>query len=209
MVPLSVQGGGGRLRPCFPVSSFPSSRNPSPPFPNLEARLKLKFLLLALSSQRSIWASALISHNSWVYSAPLLCTHTGSPASLSSTAPVWQAPQGCSQTFLILALSGTTHNPLSRQRQQQGNSSSSSQLYTPHPVPEPCVWVQTHPEDFPTSRQLMQDSVLCLGTPLRRMPWWVQPGHHLAAALKARSLNTCLANTTTAYIHIPETSPVG
>lgn len=71
MVPLSVQGGGGRLRPCFPVSSFPSSRNPSPPFPNLEARLKLKFLLPALSSQRSIWASALIPHNSWGVPAPL------------------------------------------------------------------------------------------------------------------------------------------
>lgn len=75
--------------------------------------------------------------------------------------------------------------PHTRLWQQQGNSLSPSQLCKPHPVPEPRVQVQTHPADFPTSDQLMQDSVPCLGAPLRRKPWWVQSGHHLVAALKA------------------------
>lgn len=187
MVPLSVQGGGGRLRPCFPVSSFPSSRNPSPPFPNLEARLKLKFLLPALSSQRSIWASALIPHNSWGVPAPL-SSHPHPALHHCPLQPLcgghyMDAPKPSSSSHLQVP-----HTSLWQAKAAAGEqleSWSPSQFCKPHPVPEPCAQVQTHPADFPTSGQLIQNSVPCLGTPLRRMLWWVQSGHHLAAALKA------------------------
>lgn len=94
MVPLSVQGGGGRLRPCFPVSSFPSSRNPSPPFPNLEARLKLEIPAACPKlSEEHLGKCTDPPTTAGVYPAPLFCTHTGSPTSLPSTAPVLWAPR--------------------------------------------------------------------------------------------------------------------
>lgn len=184
MVPLSVQGGGGRLRPCFPVSSFPSSRNPSPPFPNLEARLKLE-----------IPAACPKLSEEHLGKCPDLPQQLGC-TQLPSSAHTQAALHHCHPQPLCCGHRGMLPNPphphtfryhthpFGRQRQQQGNSSSPSQLCKPHPVPEPRVQVQTHPADFPTSGQLMQDSVPCLGTALRRMLWWVQPGHHLAAALE-------------------------
>ena len=94
----------------LPFQQKPEPSLPKPP--NLEAGLKLKFLLPALGPRRSIWAIALIHRNSrGITGIPLLHKHT-QPCHCCRPQPlVRQAPQRCSQTLLIFAPTGTTCTP--------------------------------------------------------------------------------------------------
>lgn len=73
-------GGRGTAEAVLSCQLLPFQQKPEPSLPkppNLEARLKLKFLLPALGSRRSIWAIALIHRNSrGIPGTPLLHKHT-------------------------------------------------------------------------------------------------------------------------------------
>lgn len=108
-------GGRGTAEAVLSCQLLPFQQKPEPSLPkppNLEARLKLKFLLPALGPQRSIWAIALIHRNSRsVPSTPLLHKHTEPCHHCHPQSLVQWAPQRCSQILLILAPMGTTRTP--------------------------------------------------------------------------------------------------
>lgn len=105
-------GGRGTAEAVLSCQLLPFQPKPEPSLPkppNLEARLKLKFLLPAPGPQRSIWAISLIHCNSrGVLGTPLLHKHTQPFRHCRPQPPARQAPQRCSQTLLILTPTGTT-----------------------------------------------------------------------------------------------------
>lgn len=105
-------GGRGTAEAVLSCQLLPFQQKPEPSLPkppNLEARLKPKFLLPALGPWRSIWAITARHCNSWgVPRTPLLHKHTQH----CHPQPLGQAaPQRYSQTILILARMGTTCTP--------------------------------------------------------------------------------------------------
>lgn len=177
-------GGRGTAEAVLSCQLLPFQQKPEPSLPKFRSQIEAEIPAACPELSEEHLGKCTDPPQQLGCTSSPLCTPTPSPTSLSSTARVAHRTGMLPNPPHPHTFRYHTH-PFGRQRQQQGSNSSPSQLCKPHPVPEPCAQVQTHPADFPTSGQLIQNSVPCLGTPLRRMLWWVQPGHHLAAALKA------------------------
>lgn len=156
-------GGRGTAEAVLSCQLLPFQPKPEPSLPkppNLEARLKLKFLLPALGPRRSIWAIAMIHSNSrGVPGTPLLHKHT-QPRHRCHPQPLEMLPNPPHPCTYRYHAHPTA--PLGRQGGSRGDSSSAIRLRKPHPIQEPRVQVQNHPADFPTSAQLTQGSRPCL-----------------------------------------------